>query len=482
LEMSLIPSNYQDSSLPFKAMTGIWVLIYLCGMYALLYRQCRSWSVAVFVAVLSLAIIQTIEPTYWGLGSLKSITPASLFVALTPLIALAFLQNYRRWQVILVFGFVGLMGNIHLISTMNLAIILLLVYLGLHRFKPSSWPTAAGCIFASLVGAFPYLSYFIVIRFSEVPPDAQINTAAVLQAIQFGDLAVLYPEISKELLDWFLISCILLIPALAALSKVERFRVRDIGAWIWFLCGGLVVALGLQAASQYYGRYYNRSAPVIDFFRASKFVMLPIYVLFAQALTNLFRLVRKNRPVIQCACAALMAAWLVSSDNLRVARYAVLETTTMFMEETEKPRRIQRHHDRKERKTELANIAQWAKDKTAIDSVFISQDIEFRLLSSRSITGSFDDTWYIYYLTPWHLQQWNQRMTQQNQLLHPPTGRIKSDDLKNFADELAKKDNFKKATQWYAIVNTDLAPKLNGEIEEVSSGNWGKHYRVFQVR
>ena len=53
LETILSPSDYRDLTLPFRILVGILTLVYLCGMYALLRRQCRRYSE------------QTLATTHW---------------------------------------------------------------------------------------------------------------------------------------------------------------------------------------------------------------------------------------------------------------------------------------------------------------------------------------------------------------------------------------------------------------------------------
>ena len=96
-------------------------------MYALLYRQTRSWSLSAFVAVLSSAVTYTLGRSYWGIGSLASITPPTLVLAVVPLIVLSYLRYERQWRVLLVFAFIGVCGNLHLVTAANLTIVLLIV-------------------------------------------------------------------------------------------------------------------------------------------------------------------------------------------------------------------------------------------------------------------------------------------------------------------------------------------------------------------
>jgi len=480
LEMILLPTGYEDPTIGFKAVAGIVAMVYLCGMYALLYRQCRSWSIAAFVAVLSTAITYTLGRSYWGVGSLGSVTPSTLIMAMVPLIVLAYLRYEEHWRVLLVFAFVGLCGNIHLVTAANLAIVLLIVYLGRHGLRPSCWPTAIGCVLCAIGAALPYTGYYLHLRYAAVPEGAQISTAAIYEAFRLGRLTVLYPDMLKSLLYWLLLVLALLIPAGAVLLRVERFRVRDLGVWVWLGAATFVVALLLHGAVQLFGILRGKAPPIIDFAQASSLVMLPLYVLFTQALTNLFRLLRSHRAVLRWACAAFMAAWMVPADNLRVPRHVAYDWCTRFMEPDRRPLRVQELQTKRSRDAELAEIAQWARRNTNIGAVFLIDSAKLRMLSRRSIVACRDDVKYFYYVAPWNLDRWRQRMTRQKAVLRPSAGRASDQAIAGFISEL-KAEDFQHVTDWYVVLRIKDAPKTPGALRMVVSDRWGRHYRLYKA-
>lgn len=479
MNLLLVPTAYEDLTLPFRAVAGVAVMVYLCGMYCLLYRQCRSWSISVLVAVLSVRVTETLAGGFWGVGSLASLTPAGLCLSVSPLVVLALLRYSAQWRVLLVFAFVGLLGNLHMPTAMNLAIVLLIVYLGRCRFAASAWPTAAGCVLCAILAALPYVGYFFWLRNSMAEAGTQTTWQVVCQTFQAAELSVLYPTVLESALPWGIVAVVLVVPAIAVLSQVERFRVRDLRVWIWFIIAGLLVSFGLHALSQRIGFVLKKGPPVIDFVRASSLVMLPLYILFAQALTNLFRLVRQHGAWLRWACAALAVAWLVPSDNFRVARYAMEDAATMFIAENNKPRYVQRHHERNDRRSEIAAIARWARRHSDEKSVFIADSSRFRMLARRAVFASRDDVETIYYLTPWNLKNWkDSRLERQAALL----GGGSTEALQRFADEQAKQAEFKNVRQWYAIVETDLADPKAAATQPVAKESWGKYYTVYRLR
>lgn len=489
LKFALVPTAYSNLALPFRMLTAVVSLVYLLGAYGLMYRQCHSWSVSTFVAVLSSAVTYTLGQAFWGVGSLGSITPPTLCIAVTPIIVLSFLHYgdpaavpSRQWRLLWVFGFIGLLGNLHLVTAMNLTIILVIVHLGRQRFALRAWPVAVLGAACSLIAALPYALYYFALREATSPAGATIGYDQAFEAFRVAGLAVLYPDVLKSLLNWMLVVAVLVIPAGAVLPRVERFRVHNLGFWVWFVLAGLFVAFVLQGLSQLIGLVREQAPPVIDFVQASSLVMLPLYVLFAQTLTNIFRLLRAHRAWVRLGCAALMAAWMIPSDNLRVARHMLLDTATAYMDEADKPRNVQRHHETAARRRELAAIGDWARRHSDPSAIFLVDRTEFRMLSHRAILAGSNDAKYIYYLAPWRLPDWMDRLKRQNKLLNPRAGdRADAEALRSFAQELAAREEFNAVRQWYAILHAEGAPQTGQILKPVPSEQWGRHYRLYRL-
>jgi hypothetical protein len=250
----------------------------------------------------------------------------------------------------------------------------------------------------------------------------------------------------------------------------------------------------LQGGSQLLG--WKDAPPVIDFLKASNLLLLPLYVLLAQGLVNLFRLVRISRRLIEWCCVALLAAWMVPSDNLEWARQQAYLTLGRFVTEQNKPRQLRKIEDEAQRQMELAAIADWARNggygakllgkscRADFASVFVTDRTEFRILSRRPIVAAADDVLFLYYLQPGRIKDWCDRFDLQHCLLHS-----KSDEasLKEFLAGLAVNDEMRQVRQWYIIVDTsvvDFDPAKYGSpqnVAEVVSEHWGKQYRLYRV-
>ncbi|MFP4053113.1 MAG: hypothetical protein ACLFV7_04530 [Phycisphaerae bacterium] len=482
LELILAPTGYRDLTLPFRVLAGPAVLFFLCGMYALLYRQTRSWSVSAYVAVLSSMVTYALGRSFWGLGSLASITPSGLVLAFVPWVVLSFLHYNDQWRVVLAFLALGILGNFHLDVAANLSIILAIVYLGQRRFHPRAWPMAAACLGVAALASLPYWAYFLGM-YHRLSGGQQPDAELVSRAFELGQLAVLYPWVFDSLLNWLVVAAIPLVASVAVLLRFERFRVRFSGAWAWFIVAGLFVALGLHGLSQLVGVFRHEAPPVIDFVQASALVMLPLYVLLAQCLTHLFRLVRRQRIWLRVVCGVLLVAWVLPADNVQVVRHRMYDALTGHMEESQKPRRVQQIHIQRQQRAERAAMAEWAQNRSHLASVFLFDDAVFRMRSRRSLVAAREDVRYIFYLAPHQLEAWMELESQQQKLLSPPAKMRDLDEIRAWVSHLRQPPSmFADVPEWYVVLTTRVAPESPGGAEEIRDAHWGRHYRLFRLR
>jgi len=510
LDLSLVPTGYADPTLPFRILAGTTTLLFLGGMYALLYRQTRSWKMSAFVAVLAMTVTHTLGGAFWGVGPLKTITPPAIVQAMMPLIVLAYLHYEKRWQLVLVFAFVGLIGNLHLVTAMNLTLILLLTYLARQRFAKSAWPVVAACAVTSLTAAVPYALYYFGVRYQLTPLGAHTDPAAVARAFQVSDLALLYPALLKNLLEWDLLVRVLAMGVIGAmvLLRLERFRVRDRGFWLFLTAACLVVALGFQGLSQFVGFLRGGSPPIVDFLRASALMMLPLYVLLAQGLVNLSRLWRAHRRLLGWTLALMAAAWILPSDSFTPARRQLYTLAGNVIKEDVQPSRFATLRERAQRRQELHAIAQWARgDATDLATpplsppapidgeaattesaaeppspdgrpLFLTDQVEFRLHSRRAILATPEDVRFLYYLTPWRLEEWVRRYAQQQRILF---GTADNTELAVFFRHLALQHDLSAVSDYYVILDTTITAEKYPALEPVKSPRWGKYWKLYRV-
>jgi hypothetical protein len=522
LELVLNPTGYRDLLLPYRVGVVVQTLLMLCGMYALLFWQTRSWSVSVFTAVMSARLIDALGGAVWGAGSLASVTPAGLCLAVWPLVVLAFARYSRpepntspmaQWRVILVFIVVGLLGNLHLVTAMNMTLVLLTAYVVRHRLSWRCLPVALVAAAAALIAALPYVWHCwhhfgppVWMTAGQSAPPAE----KMLEAIRVGELTVFYPGLLKSLLDWRVLAGVLVlgIPAVAVLVKIERYITQNVRLWLGLIVGSAFVSLGFHGLSQFVGSLLGTAPPVIDFVQASVLLMLPLYVLLGQAVANLFRLLRTHRTLLRWALAALLAAWMIPADNLRVARWRLAELSTSFLSEEDKPNYVLRHREQEDRRRELEAIADFAADKPG--SMYVTDHGEFRVLARRPVVAWSNDVRYLYYLAPWRLEEWLDRYGLQEWRLgervdparlekwrgdkRPENCRLREEllsqaarttdgqALADFVMDLRKEPSLANVSQWYVLIRAQTAPAQPGPLEPVESGAWGRHYRLYKVR
>jgi len=264
LKLALVPTDYQDLSLPFRAMVPVLALVHLLGMYALVYRQCRSWAVSVFIAVLSSTVTVTLGGYVWGVGTPATVTPAGLCQSLWPVVVLGFLAavdagawrrgnefdpdrarvGLGRWKLPAVFACIGLLGNVNLAAAMNMVLVLVAVYLAGRRFSPRAWPMALGCVLVAAAAAAPQAWYLLVLRYSP-GQGGHASLSTVFKALGEAELPVLFPMVAGALVDWLLVCAVLIIVAGAVLIRLERFHAPNVGLWVGMLAAAVVVSVGL---------------------------------------------------------------------------------------------------------------------------------------------------------------------------------------------------------------------------------------------
>lgn len=471
-----------DDLAPVRLLTGPVVLVYLGGMYVLLYLQTRSWSVSVLVAILSSTVIHTLGGTWWGVGSMPSITASGVCIALTPWLVLGYILKRDGWGVVAVFAWIGLMGNLHVPSAMNLALVLLLVHLACGRSRasgasgrsrPRAWLQSGACAAAAVVGCLPILWHRWGLMARLRPPGAALVADKVLQAVRLAEWDALYPQVLDGVWTWLTYVAVLLLVSAVILHRGERFVVRNFATWVWCLAAAGAVALVFQGASQLLGLVLRRPPPVVTFVRASGLVMLPLYVLLAHAVTTLFRIARGHTALAWWACAVFMVGWMAPSDNLRMARYSLADTATLFLNEPDKPRYVQKHHDRYNEWREVSRIAAWARHRTPEDSVFVFDNAEFRLRSRRGLLLCRDDAGPLYEYTPWRLDAWAGLLQRQRRA--PATQPAGADPLSGGSAVPPTGQ-----TPWFLVLRT--SDEAARQLKTVPPEGWGRFYQVCRAR
>jgi hypothetical protein len=489
MKLVLAATGYGDLTLPFRIMSPILTLVFLLGMYALIYRQCLNWSVSVFVSILSTTVTTAPGQAFWGMGPLAMVTPAGVCLALLPLLVLAFLgcwDHYARpehlnprgpWRLLIVFACIGLLGNIELGMSMNIALVLASVYLVGRRFSLRAWPVAGACLLAAIATSMPQFGYVMSLRyemFTLRAPDAPI----IFEALRLGGLKALFPNLAGDIVDWTLSCSVLIAISGAVLFRLDRFEARNLRFWLVMFIAALGVTIIFQGVTQLSAELTGRGPIVIDFARAVPLAMLPLYAFSAQTLSNLFRLSRRGH-TLRWGCVALTAIWMLPSENLRVVRHWGYEVGTSFMAEQDKPLRIRKRLRRIQRRTEQQNIALWAEQNTAIDDVFISDSTEFRMLARRSMIAG-DDVRWVFYLAPSDLADWIEQVGQLRKMLRSSRDKADTEAIYQFVSNARKSDKWENAKDWYAVINSDAVVQPD-RFTIIQGDGWGNHWTLVRI-
>ena len=487
LEMSLIPTDYKDPTLPYKIGVIPFTFIFLCGMYSLLWQLCRSSTIACYTAVLSMTVIRTLGDWSWGIGTLESITPAGIVVAFAPIVLISYLQNKNRLQVVISFMAIGVLGNISFIAAFNFMLGLLAVQFWNTGFKPKALIRAACCVGAYLIGCLPYILYFISLKSSIAAstPDQIIPAKIVICALQTSNSELLSTRIFEELLNLSIYFAILVILSALFLWKTRKFKPHGAGNWITFSAATCGVGLLFHALSLLYAKIFHTTPPVVAFIQASSWVLLGLYILFALGLTHLFRMVRRSRPIVRWGLTIFMLLWMVPSANLQFFRHQVYQQVANLVLEDKQPIRLQEIQERKIKQEEYIQIATWARSKENVpkESIFLSNSPAFRIYSGRSLLVCQDDILYFYYLSPWLLKDWTQLLFKQSRCL---AGNMTQIEALSWISKIANRSQYNQISNWYMIIpSRNVATWKNPDqkgIQEVKNERWGKYWRVFKIQ
>ncbi len=462
-----------DVKLPFSMAAGPLTFVYLVGMYGLLWRQCRSWSIACYTSVLSVAVILVAAGAHWGLGPLQTMTPETVVLAFAPLLIWVFTARRDSPTVLWVFLAVGLLANIHVGAAMNLAAVLGLVLLAHRRFTWRGWRVAIAGGLCAAAAASPILWYYAAQRaaFNGGGPLRWATAGLIPLSTGAGGLAAMLSEALEFPSLGYLLA--LGLPALAVMIRSERFRVRDLGDWVWFLIAAAAVAMVIQGVVETVGPLYGARSVTVGFVHAIRLVLVPLYVLFAQGAVHLFRS-GASRHTLRVAMTVFALLWLAPSDNLAVPRHGVEAAAFRALPEAERPENIQNRDDRAAGRRELRAISQWLATHTPTDTVVACVDARVRLWARRALVVGWTDLPYYSYLAPDGRRPWRRRLTEQTDLLIPRRGG---------AAGAAKLNQFaRRYGASYIILAAASAPPANAP--DVWAGptdpRWGEHWVLYR--
>ncbi len=154
-------------------------VLFLAGHY-ILFRSLTSSPVAAGLAAVSaLTVRNSFGGDYWGFDGLQSVQPRIVGSALVPVLLLGFLRwRQSRWFS-LYFALPGALVNLHPVAGLHLAQVVGLAFLWLERFRWRAWPSLAGSVACFAVGASPFLLAYL-------PTRDHLQDPALLPVVRAG--------------------------------------------------------------------------------------------------------------------------------------------------------------------------------------------------------------------------------------------------------------------------------------------------------
>lgn len=456
----------------FRLLGAAALSLFLLGMYMLIYRQTHSTSSATLGAIISMAVFFTSRP-FWGMGPLFTVTPATVYLAVVPLIVLAFMRSIRRERAAWVCLAAGLAGNIHLWSAVNLVLVLVLTLLVVGRFRAKTWLMAFVCLAAAAIGAAPAIWHYAAMPAPAGQTPATYATA--WEAMRASGQNLLFPNALEDLLRALPLVGVLMIPTAVVLIRAGRFRVLQFGGWVVMLGAVLFVALGLHGLMQLIA-WKRDTLPPLGFYEALRLAMLPMYILFAQAMVHLLRLAQTHRPAVRAGLIAFVVVFMGTSYNTRQVRYWAQDIIADWSGQ-ERPGNRRYGDD-----WESAVIGRWlhGSGRAAGNALVFTWEPEARSFGRRSMWCGQDDMRYYYYLAPGQLQQWADNVTEQRRLLRPPDRKAAdAQQVVRFVDWYwAQRPG--PAAETFLVFPANSAPPADPRLQLVEvkgAGNYWKLYR-----
>jgi hypothetical protein len=399
-------------------------------------------------------------------------------VAVSPLIILAYLKYFNDRRIVLVFLLMGLCGNIDLVSAMNLGLVTLLTFLACHKFNRQAVAVGISSMFLFIVGALPNISHLMLIHAhiaqaigQAAPPDFQ----TLMQAFDMSYYEVTYPDLLVPLWQWGLYPLTLAAVSLVVLWRLDKFRSQFIDLWVWMSVSALIVMLVFHAIAMGLAAVFTqRVLPFYIFLQAACWLMLPLYVLFARALTQVFRMLeKKHRHILRWVMAGIMIGWMLPSDAFRQMRYGMYSAAAITPI-GQNSLKINDIIERKARRRELANIAQWQR-KNCVNSFVYIDSPKYRLNSGQSVLTCREDFIYYYLFAPAKLTQWMDNLQKDHALL----ATLSVPELVH--DAISRTKTSPQISETFLVTSNKEVAANPQNLQEIKSDDWGKYWKIFRI-
>jgi len=394
-----------------RGLAGDWVLAfrlwlipmglaYLVAMYVFLRPIVRSGGAAILTAILSLPAVPTLGATYWGLGPVGFVQTRSLALPLAPLCVWLTLRWERSWKLPVVFALLGVMANVHPVSTILLAGALGPTLLARRGLSRRALARLAACAAAFVLGALPF-----ALRFAH-GTAAPIAAADVAEANRIIQERYAYQFLSTVPLSLGALGGWALVVAAAGLGwRAARKRLDDRDRFLGlFGLAVVVTSLGGAGLVEWIARASGRPFIEMHVFRGFRHVFLVYYAYVGLLVAEALAWIRRGSNVVR------IPGWVVVGGVVVAA--AVPARRTLRVDEFLQALRWGRPP-----RPPLLALCDEVRRSTPRDSLFHLCDFRvpelgtfFRMLAERSVTVTWRGAGHLWYGDRAKLPEWEARM------------------------------------------------------------------------
>jgi len=359
--------------------------LYVLGHYAFFVALTGHRAAAALATLGALTVRNSLGGEFWGYDGLRAAATRTILAGAIPLLLWLWLRWRAHSSLPLYWGALGLLFNVHPVSAYHLAQVTAVAHLWLERFRPRALGQVAAGVGLFVVGTLPY-----VITFFRGRDDA--HDAATL-ALARAALDHRFPYLFYP------------IPPTALLSVAFHMALPAL-AWLWWRrrrapgapdapLDTIVFAallLGLLGTALIQGLGVWRNRPYVDI-QELRIIRL-LYPVFLAGLAGVYvRLLAGSGWRPRVVVTALVALSLVPPGEIIHAFSETRRDTVKRALGMPVPTRAVAAVAETDPRPQLWA---WAARGTPRDSLFLTDDWDFRVETRRAVTGSYKDGAFLF--------------------------------------------------------------------------------------
>ena len=401
----------------FKLLVLPLNLLYLFGAYYVFHRFSGQRWIAVLLAIFaSFPTAVPVAGELFGIGPVQVINARSLFTAWFPLLFLAFCAWIGKpASMVLLFLLIGLLANVHPVSGILLAPMLILTYILEWRGRWRAWLAGVAMGLAALLGAAPTLWKQILLLARQGATVAQMGEGQMARLVQERMGTLMYPPYTLSVLPrpavdaltfgLMIFGILLLVQAWRDKEQAHPFYLRLVGlACLNYVLFPEATLVGLLLLMLF---FLPQSATGFQRERLAVYFCLSIFWVTIGGLLMLQYVLRLvDRPVLFAAMLRgvrfagfaiflLLAISIQRADWHRVHRggriACLLLAVILAASELRDTARTYLRTRGDAAAADLVAVANWARGETRVEDVFLFDSAAFRVLARRSLAFATKD-------------------------------------------------------------------------------------------